>query len=193
MQFKIIRRITISVHARHHGNTNSMVDLKVAGAVAVLCVTLTYRGPIIAVWYGLGSGWFEAFAASDRSANHPLRHCTVICFHLMRQKLWNVLFQWRAANSDIVTNNLNALHRWIYSLWNILSQENILCRIPLEYIPKRIFFPNVRNVKKRVLKMDDLKFSVMCSLQKSLPNTLSVLLGNDQLNVRTHTVCPQAP
>jgi hypothetical protein len=44
---------------------------------SVLFVTLTYSGVIMAVWYGQGSGWFEAFALSEISANHPLRHCTV--------------------------------------------------------------------------------------------------------------------
>lgn len=34
IQFKIRRGIIISVHATHDGNTNSMVDLEVAGAVA---------------------------------------------------------------------------------------------------------------------------------------------------------------
>lgn len=43
----------------------------------MLFVTLTYSGVTMAVWYGQGSGRFAAFALSEISANHPLRHCTV--------------------------------------------------------------------------------------------------------------------
>jgi hypothetical protein len=38
-------------------------------------LTLTYRGAMMAVWYGQGSGLFAAFAASVISANQPFRHC----------------------------------------------------------------------------------------------------------------------